>query len=187
MPKAAVIGAGTMGHGIAELFAIAGYEVALVDVAEEYLKKALQNIEWSVKKLAEKGQVKEDVQTVMSRIKTVVNDICKAVEGAEVMVEAVVEDIEVKKRVFAEADRCAPPEAILATNTSSLPITEIAEAVKPERRPRVVGMHFFNPPPLMPLVEIIRGRYTSDDTVKKTAEYAARLGKQTVVVNRDVP
>ncbi|AET34074.1 3-hydroxyacyl-CoA dehydrogenase and enoyl-CoA hydratase [Pyrobaculum ferrireducens] len=176
-----------MGHGIAELFAIAGYEVALVDVAEEYLKRALQNIEWSVKKLAEKGQVKEDVQTVMSRIKTVVNDICKAVEGVEVVVEAVVEDIEVKKRVFAEADRCAPPEAILATNTSSLPITEIAEAVKPERRPRVVGMHFFNPPPLMPLVEIIRGRYTSDETVKKTAEYAARLGKQTVVVNRDVP
>ncbi|MGB9705034.1 MAG: 3-hydroxyacyl-CoA dehydrogenase NAD-binding domain-containing protein, partial [Pyrobaculum sp.] len=86
MPKAAVIGAGTMGHGIAELFAIAGYEVALVDVAEEYLKRALQNIEWSLKKLAEKGQVKEDVQTVMSRIKTIVNDICKAVEGVEVVV-----------------------------------------------------------------------------------------------------
>ncbi|MFP3291215.1 MAG: 3-hydroxyacyl-CoA dehydrogenase/enoyl-CoA hydratase family protein [Thermoproteus sp.] len=185
--KAAVIGAGTMGHGIAELFAIAGYEVSLVDVAEDFLKRALQNIEWSLKKFAEKGQLKEDVQTVMGRIKPVVNDICRAVEGAEIMVEAVIEEIETKRKVFAEADRCAPPNAVLATNTSSLPITEISEAVKPERRPLVVGMHFFNPPPLMPLVEIIKGRYTSDEAVKRVAEYAAQLGKQTVVVNKDVP
>ncbi|RFA95753.1 3-hydroxyacyl-CoA dehydrogenase/enoyl-CoA hydratase family protein [Pyrobaculum aerophilum] len=187
MPKVAVIGAGTMGHGIAELFAIAGYEVALADVAEDFLKRALQNIEWSLKKLAEKGQIKEDVGVILGRIKPIVNDVCKAVEGAELMVEAVVEDIEIKRKVFAEADRCAPPSAILATNTSSLPITEIAEAVKPERRPLVVGMHFFNPPVLMPLVEIIKGAYTSDETVKKTAEYASKLGKQTVVVNKDVP
>jgi len=187
MPKVAVIGAGTMGHGIAELFAIAGYEVALVDIAEEYLKRALQNIEWSLKKLAEKGQIKEDPSVVLSRIKTIINDVCKAVEGAELMVEAVVEDIEVKRRVFVEADRCAPPEAILATNTSSLPITEISEAVRPERRSKVVGMHFFNPPVLMPLVEVIKGAYTSDETVKKVVEYASKLGKQTVVVNRDVP
>jgi len=185
--KAAVIGAGTMGHGIAELFAIAGYEVSLVDVAEDFLKRALQNIEWSLKKFAEKGQLKEDVQTVMGRIKPVVNDVCRAVEGAEIMVEAVIEEIETKRKVFAEADRCAPPNAVLATNTSSLPITEISEAVKPERRPLVVGMHFFNPPPLMPLVEIIKGRYTSDEAVKRVAEYAAQLGKQTVVVNKDVP
>ncbi|MBP1450213.1 MAG: 3-hydroxyacyl-CoA dehydrogenase family protein, partial [Thermoproteus sp.] len=187
MKKAAVIGAGTMGHGIAELFAMAGYEVALVDIAEEFLKRALQNIEWSLRKFAEKGQLKESVEAVLGRIKPIVNDICRAVEGAEIMVEAVVEDLDTKRRVFAEADRCAPPSAILATNTSSLPITEISEAVKPERRPLVVGMHFFNPPPLMPLVEIIRGRYTSDDAVKRTAEYAAQLGKQTVIVNKDVP
>lgn len=185
--RVAVIGAGTMGHGIAELFAIAGYEVALVDIAEDYLKRALQNIDWSLKKLAEKGQIKEDPQTVLARIKPIVNDVCKAVEGAEIMVEAVIEEVETKKRVFAEADRCAPPNAILATNTSSLPITEISEAVKPERRPLVVGMHFFNPPPLMPLVEIIKGKYTSDETVKRVAEYASQLGKQTVVVNKDVP
>ncbi|ABO08267.1 3-hydroxyacyl-CoA dehydrogenase/enoyl-CoA hydratase family protein [Pyrobaculum calidifontis] len=187
MPKVAVIGAGTMGHGIAELFAIAGYEVALVDVAEDYLKRALQNVEWSLKKLAEKGQIKEDPSVVLSRVKPIVNDVCKAVEGAELMVEAVVEDIEVKRRVFAEADRCAPPEAILATNTSSLPITEISEAVRPERRSKVVGMHFFNPPVLMPLVEVIKGAYTSDETVKKIVEYASKLGKQTVIVNKDVP
>lgn len=185
--KVAVIGAGTMGHGIAELFAIAGYEVALVDVAEEFLKRALQNIELSLKKLAEKGQLKEDYTVILSRIKPIVNDVCKAVEGAELMVEAVIEEIETKRKVFAEADRCAPPNAILATNTSSLPITEISEAVSERRRPLVAGMHFFNPPPLMPLVEIIRGKYTSDETVKKIAEYAAQLGKQTVVVNRDVP
>jgi enoyl-CoA hydratase/3-hydroxyacyl-CoA dehydrogenase len=187
MPKIAVIGAGTMGHGIAELFAIAGYEVHLVDVAEEFVRRGIQNIEWSLKKLAEKGQIKEDPAAVLSRVKPFVNDVCGAVGGVELMVEAVVEDIEVKKRVFAEADRCAPPEAVLATNTSSLPITEIAEAVRPERRPKVVGMHFFNPPVLMPLVEIVKGKYTNDETVKKIAEYAAKLGKQTVVVNKDVP
>ena len=187
MAKVAVIGAGTMGHGIAELFAIAGYEVALVDIAEDFLKKALQNIEWSLRKLAEKGQIKEDPSVVLARVKPIVNDVCKAVEGAELMVEAAVENIDVKKKVFSEADRCAPPNAILATNTSSLPITEIAEAVRPERKPLVVGMHFFNPPVLMPLVEIIKGAYTSDETVKKIADYAARLGKQTVVVNKDVP
>jgi len=187
MPKVAVIGAGTMGHGIAELFAIVGYEVALVDVAEDYLKRALQSIDWSLKRLAEKGQIKEDPSVVLSRIKPIVNDVCKAVKGAELMVEAVVEDLEVKRRIFAEADRCAPPEAILATNTSSLPITEISEAVRPERRSKVVGMHFFNPPVLMPLVEVIKGAYTSDETVKKIVEYASKLGKQTVVVNKDVP
>nr|KJR73857.1 MAG: 3-hydroxyacyl-CoA dehydrogenase [Thermoproteus sp. AZ2] len=187
MAKVAVIGAGTMGHGIAELFAIAGYEVALVDVAEDFLRRALQNIEWSLNKFAERGQLKEDVKAILSRIKPIVNDVCRAVDGAEIMVEAVIEEIETKRKVFAEADRCAPPNAILATNTSSLPITEIAEAVKPERRPLIVGMHFFNPPPLMPLVEVIKGAYTSDDTVKKVVEYAQKLGKQTVVVNRDVP
>ncbi|MEZ0319771.1 MAG: enoyl-CoA hydratase-related protein [Pyrobaculum sp.] len=187
MPKVAVIGAGTMGHGIAELFAIAGYEVALVDVAEDFLKKALQSIEGSLQKLVEKGQIKEDPRVVLSRIKTVVNDVCKAAEGAELVVEAVVENVDVKRQVFATADRCAPPEAILATNTSSLPVTEIAEAVRSERRPKVAGMHFFNPPVLMPLVEIIKGAYTSDETVKKIADYAQRLGKQTVVVNKDVP
>lgn len=187
MGRVTVVGAGTMGHGIAELFAIAGYEVALVDVAEEFLKRALQNIEWSLKKLYEKGQLREEVGAVLSRVKTYVNDVCKAVEGAELVVEAVVEDLETKRRVFAEADRCAPPGAILATNTSSLPISEIAEAVSPARRGRVVGMHFFNPPVLMPLVEVIRGRYTEDAVVKKIEEYASKLGKQTVVVNRDVP
>ncbi|MFN3804502.1 MAG: 3-hydroxyacyl-CoA dehydrogenase/enoyl-CoA hydratase family protein [Pyrobaculum sp.] len=187
MARVAVIGAGTMGHGIAELFAIAGYEVALVDIAEEFLKRALQNVEWSLKKLAERGQLREDPHAVLARIRAVVGDVCKAVEGVELMVEAVVEDLEVKKKVFAEADRCAPPGAILATNTSSLPITEIAEAVRPERRPAVVGMHFFNPPVLMPLVEVIKGAYTGEEVVKRVVEYARGLGKETVVVNRDVP
>ncbi len=187
MAKVAVIGAGTMGHGIAELFAIAGYQVALVDVAEDFLKRAMQNIEWSLKKLAEKGQVREDPTAILSRITTIVGDVCKAAEGIELAVEAVVEDVEVKKRVFAELDRCAPPGAVLATNTSSLPITEIAEGVRPERRSAVVGMHFFNPPVLMTLVEVVRGVHTSDEVVRKVVEYAKKLGKETVVVNRDVP
>lgn len=187
MPRVAVIGAGTMGHGIAELFAIAGYEVHLTDILQEILDKALKSIEESLKKVKERGLLKEDVSAVLSRIKPFVNDVCRAVGGVEIMVEAVVEDIEVKKRVFAEADRCAPPEAVLATNTSSLPITEIAEAVRPDRRPKVVGMHFFNPPVLMPLVEIVKGKYTNDETVKKVVDYTKKLGKEPVVVNKDVP
>jgi enoyl-CoA hydratase/3-hydroxyacyl-CoA dehydrogenase len=94
MPKIAVIGAGTMGHGIAELYAIAGYEVHLVDVAEDFVRGGIQNIEWSLKKLAEKGQIKEDPAAVLSRVKPFVNDVCGAVGGVELMVEAVVEDIE---------------------------------------------------------------------------------------------
>ncbi len=187
MGKIAVIGAGVMGHGIAELFAMAGYEVNLVDISEDILKRALQNIEASLNKLKEKGIVKEDVRDVLARIRPIVKDVCEAVKDVELMVEAVIEDLEVKRNVFSEADKCAPPNTILATNTSSLPITEIAEAVSPKRRPLVVGMHFFNPPVILKLVEVVRGAYTSDETVRRTVEYAKRLGKEVVIVNKDVP
>ena len=188
-----VVGAGTMGHGIAEVAAIAGYEVYLADISEEILKNALEKIRWSLSKLSEKGMLRESVDAVMARIKPVVNlkdgqyteEFAKALAESDFMIEAIPERLDLKQQLFKFADEKAPPHAILATNTSSLPITEIAAATK--RPEKVVGMHFFNPPPLMPLVEIIKGEKTSDETVQVTYELAKKFGKQPVVVKKDVP
>lgn len=182
--KIAVIGAGTMGHGIAEVVAIAGYEVWMADIAEDILKNAMEKIRWSLGKLYEKGQLRETVESVISRIRTSTS-LDEVLRDADFVVEAVPEKLELKREIFKKADEVTPPHAILATNTSSLPITEIAEATK--RPDKVVGMHFFNPPPLMPLVEIIRGAKTSRETVEVTFQLAKKLGKQPVVVNKDVP
>ncbi len=183
--KVAVIGAGTMGHGIAEVSALAGYDVVMVDISQDILNKALEKIKWSLDKLAEKGTIsRERVNEVMGRIRTSLS-VADAVKEADVMIEAVPEQLDLKKRVFAEADANAPPHAILATNTSSLPITEIASATK--RPERVVGIHFFNPPVLMPLVEVIRGAQTSDDVAKRAYDFVKSLGKEPIMVNKDVP
>lgn len=138
----------------------------MVDVSQDLLNKALERIKWSLDKFAERGTIsKEKVNEVMNRIKTSLS-IAEAVKNADIMIEAVPEKLDLKKQVFAEADANAPPHAILATNTSSLPITEIASATK--RPERVVGIHFFNPPALMPpLVEVIKGAQTSDDIAKR--------------------
>jgi enoyl-CoA hydratase/3-hydroxyacyl-CoA dehydrogenase len=182
--KITVIGAGTMGHGIAELAAIAGYKVAVVDISDEILKNALSKIQWSLSKLHEKGQIKENVETILSRISLTTN-LIEAVKDADFIIEAIIEKLDEKKRVFSLIDQHSPSHTILATNTSSLPITEIAAATK--RPDKVIGMHFFNPPVLMPLVEIIRGKDTSDFTVQVTNELAKKFGKQTVMVNKDIP
>ncbi|MET1128467.1 MAG: enoyl-CoA hydratase-related protein [Thermoproteota archaeon] len=192
--RIAVVGAGTMGHGIAEVAAIAGYEVVLADISEDILKNALERIKWSLGKLYEKGQIRESPEAVMSRIKTIISvdsqgnytDAFKSeLAACDFMIEAIPEKLDLKQQLFKVADEVMPPHAILATNTSSLPITEIAAATS--RPERVVGMHFFNPPPLMPLVEVIRGKETSDDTVNVTVELAKKMGKEPVVVNKDVP
>jgi len=180
----AVLGAGTMGHGIAEVAAYSGYEVYLYDIKQEFLDNALGKIRWSVEKLVSKRMLREDVETIMSRIHPTL-DLGEAVSDADFVIEAIPEKIELKREVFSKVDGLAPSHAILATNTSSLPISEIAEAT--ERPDKVVGMHFFNPPPLMPLVEVIRGEKTSSLTVKVTEDLARRFGKQTVLVKRDVP
>ena len=182
--KIAVIGAGTMGHGIAEVAAIAGYEVWMYDIDQKILENAMEKIKWSVGKLVSKRMVREATDDVMKRIHPSL-DFEEVVRDADFVIEAVPEKIDLKKKVFADLDRLTPKHAILATNTSSLPITEIASATN--RRDKVVGMHFFNPPPLMPLVEVIRGEETSDLTVRITYELAKRFGKQPVIVNRDVP
>lgn len=172
--KVAVIGSGTMGHGIAEVTALAGYEVVMVDVAQDLLNKALERIKWSLDKLAERGGTisKEKVSEVMGRIKTSLS-VTEAVKDIDLMIEAVPENIDLKKKIFSEADANAPSHAILATNTSSLPITEIASATK--RPERVVGIHFFNPPVLMPLVEVIKGAQTNDEVAKRAYDFVKSL------------
>lgn len=182
--KILVIGAGTMGHGIAELAAIAGYQVYLSDVSQDILNSAMDKVKWSLTKLKERGTIKEDVETVLQRIRPVVG-LDKTVSDADFSIEAITEKIDVKRQTFAKLDELLPPHAILATNTSSLPVSKIAEATK--RPDKVVGMHYFNPPALMPLVEVMKGDKTSDETAKVTYELAKKLGKQPIMINKDIP
>ncbi|MEZ0289595.1 MAG: 3-hydroxyacyl-CoA dehydrogenase/enoyl-CoA hydratase family protein [Sulfolobales archaeon] len=182
--RVSVIGAGTMGHGIAEISAIAGYEVVIVDVSEDILRRALSSIRWSLGKLKERGTLREDVDTVMSRIRSSLS-IAEAVREADIVIEAVPENLDLKKKVFKEMDLNAPSHTILATNTSSLPISEIAEATN--RPDKVIGIHFFNPPVLMPLVEIVMGEKTSKETLDIAVEFTKSLGKEIVVVKKDIP
>lgn len=180
----AVLGAGTMGHGIAELATLSEYEVKLYDISEDLANKGHEKIRWSLEKLAQKGLITSGgIESSLERI-TPLADLRSAVEGADVVIEAAPEDLELKRELFRQIDEYAPDHATLATNTSSLPISEIASAI---RRPeRVVGMHFFNPPVLMPLVEVIRGEKTSDETVELTVEFSKKLNKTPVVCRKDV-
>ncbi|MCE4608358.1 MAG: 3-hydroxyacyl-CoA dehydrogenase/enoyl-CoA hydratase family protein [Caldisphaeraceae archaeon] len=192
--KILVIGSGTMGHGIVEVAAIAGYKVYMADINDEILKNALEKIKWSITKLYNKGSLRESVDSLMSRISTVVNvdsegnfteEFKNVVKEADMFIEAIPERLDIKQNLFRFIDENRKKDTIMATNTSSLPITEIASATSsPEL---VVGMHFFNPPPLMPLVEIIKGDKTSDATVSTVYEIAKKFGKQPVVVKKDVP
>ncbi len=180
--KVLVVGAGVMGHGIAEVCAIAGYEVILVDVEEDILKAAVNRIRWSLEKLERKGRVR--ASDVLSRIKTTV-DLEAAAREADFVIEAVVEKTEVKKEVFERLDACCRDDVVLASNTSTIPITELAKATK--REDKVVGLHFFNPPTLIRLVEVVRGDKTSDATVKMAIEFAKSIGMDYVLVEKDVP
>jgi 3-hydroxyacyl-CoA dehydrogenase len=184
MNKIAVIGSGTMGHGIAEVCAIHGYEVKIHDVEDGILKNAMEKIKWSLEKLQEKGQIKESSEKILSRIKPS-TDFKFVVEDCDLMIEAVFEKIEVKHEIFSRADKYAPRHAILASNTSSLPITEISEVTN--RKEKVIGLHFFNPPVLMKLVEVIRGKYTSDETLAKSLDFCKKINKESVILNKDVP
>ncbi len=182
--KAAVIGAGTMGHGIAQLAAMAGYNVTLNDVSDDMLNAAIEKIRWSLGKMNEGGKLKESIDSIMSRLSTE-KSLDDALSAASVMFEAVPEMLDLKLKLFKIAGAMAPDDALLATNTSSIPVSEIAKVVpKPER---VIGMHFFNPPQLMPLVEIVRGQKTSDGYVKAAVDISKKFGKEPVLVNRDVP
>jgi 3-hydroxybutyryl-CoA dehydrogenase len=175
-----VIGAGTMGNGIAQVFAQHGHPVTLVDVSADALDRGRRQIERSLAKLVEKGQIGAgDREAALGRISATTE--LSAVSGAALAVEAVVEDLEVKRRVLQQLDRTLGPEAILASNTSSISITKLAAATG--RPGKVIGMHFMNPVPLMPLVEVIRGQATSPETTRTVVDLARDLGKTPVEVN----
>ncbi len=178
--KVAVIGGGTMGNGIAQTFATSGFEVELVDVTPAFVERALGAIAKSLERVAKKQEWPVDrVPAVLARIHGGTSlDLAK---GCQLVVEAVNEDFGVKREIFQRLDAVAPPEAILASNTSSISITEIAAVTK--RPGQVIGMHFMNPVPVMALVEIIRGLATTDATYGVVAEVTTRLGKTPVEVN----
>jgi len=179
-----VVGAGTMGNGIAQLAAQMGADVVLRDIKDEFVERGLANIDRFLSKGVERGKVTEDQKAaILGRI-TGTTEMAKLAD-CDFIIEAVIEDLDLKKSVYGELDELCRPEVILATNTSSMSITLIAAATK--RPDKVVGMHFFNPPPLMRLCEIIRGLGTSDETIKVTSELAQKMGKETVEVKVDSP
>ena len=184
LKKAAVIGSGAMGHGITQLLAMSGYEVTMVDINDELLQKAMEKIKWSLGKFTEKRRIRqEDADAALARIKTTTS-YEQAAKDIDLAIEAVPENIELKKQVFAKLDEIAPPHAILASNTSTLSITEMGNATN--RPDKVAGMHFFNPPQLMALIEIIKGDKTSQETINTLVGLAKKLGKTPVVVRKDV-
>ncbi|MEM3565610.1 MAG: 3-hydroxyacyl-CoA dehydrogenase [Candidatus Bathyarchaeia archaeon] len=184
LKKAAVIGSGAMGHGITQLLAMSGLEVAMVDISDELLQKGLEKIRWSLGKFVEKRRIRqEDADAALSRIKTTTS-YETAAKDIDIAIEAVPENMEIKKQVFAKLDSIAPSQTIIASNTSTLSITEMGNATK--RPEKVAGMHFFNPPQMMALVEVIKGEKTSQETIDTLVELAKKLGKTPVVVKKDV-
>src|SRR2546425_3107567 len=176
--KIGVIGAGTMGAGIAQACAAAGFQVAMRDVEQRFVDGGFGRIREPLAKRVEKGKMTSaEVDGILSKIRGVVQ-LKEAVVGAQVVIEAVFEKMDVKRELYAELEKLCPPEVVFASNTSSLSITEMANAT--ERPDRVVGMHFFNPAPVMKLVEVIRGSETSDDTMRLVKDLCTKLGKEAV-------
>jgi 3-hydroxybutyryl-CoA dehydrogenase len=181
-----VCGAGLMGHGIAQVIAGAGHSVALYEPEVARAEAGRERIARNLERAVAKGRLSSDERNEQLGRLAVASSLESGAAGVELVVEAVYEDEHVKRELFAELDRLAPATAILASNTSSISISRLAAGVAPERRPRFVGMHFFSPVPVIPLIELIRGAETDDATEAYVRELAAELGKQ-VIVSRDQP
>jgi 3-hydroxybutyryl-CoA dehydrogenase len=182
--KIGVVGAGTMGNGIAQMAAQIGCDVVMRDIQDAFVERGLKSIDKFLSKSVEKGKIQAaDKDAAMGKIKGTTN--LADLKDVDFVVEAVIEDLDLKKSVFKELDGLCRPEVILASNTSSMSITEIAAATN--RPDKVCGMHFFNPAPIMRLAEIIRGYATSDDTVATATDLAKKMGKITVEVKKDSP
>ena len=180
-----VLGSGVMGHGIAQVSAMAGYNIVLRDVDQQFLDKAMEKIKWSLEKLVTKEKITQaESDAILGRIKTKV-ELKDAVQSADLIIEAVPEIMELKKKVYAELDSVADKKTVFASNTSTLPITEIANTTS--RPERFIGIHFFNPPQLMKLVEVIPGQKTSQDVLDLTVEFVRSVKKEPVVCKKDVP
>ncbi|MGI9535854.1 MAG: 3-hydroxyacyl-CoA dehydrogenase family protein [Desulfocapsaceae bacterium] len=185
MQKIAVVGAGLMGHGIAQIFAVKGHQVALVDLDEKILEYATRGIRKNLELMADHEFItSEEIDAALSRVTTTTNTE-KGVAEAGFVVEAVVENLEVKQQIFMNLDRICPPSTILASNTSVISITEIAQ--KSLHQQRIVGTHFWNPPHLIPLVEVVPGDKTAVETVDATYDLLLSVGKHPVKVKKDVP
>jgi len=180
-----VLGSGIMGHGIAQVSAMAGYNVVLRDIEQPFLDKAMEKIKWSLDKLVSKEKISENERDeIFSRIKPIV-DLKDAVHDCDLVIEAVPEIMELKKKVYAELDKVASDQVVFASNTSTLPITEIANTIS--RPKKFIGIHFFNPPQLMKLVEVIPGQETSDDITNLTINFVKSVNKIPVTCRKDVP
>lgn len=180
-----VLGSGIMGHGIAQVSAMAGYNVVLRDIEQPFLDKAMEKIKWSLDKLLSKEKISENERgEIFSRIKPIV-DLKDAVHDCDLVIEAVPEIMELKKKVYAELDKVASDQVVFASNTSTLPITEIANTIS--RPKKFIGIHFFNPPQLMKLVEVIPGQETSDDITNLIINFVKSVNKIPVTCRKDVP
>jgi len=184
--KIAVLGAGLMGHGIAQVAAQVGkYEVNLRDVEQRFIDGGMGMIRESLQRFLRKGKITEaEMNETLARIHPTL-DLKDAVSNADLIIEAIPENVDLKKATFREVDSLAPTHSITASNTSSISITELASATN--RPEKVCGMHFFSPPQLMKLVEVIKGAKTSDETVKTVLDVAHKMGKETVLVKKDCP
>tara|TARA_B100002049_G_scaffold139188_1_gene103202 strand:+ start:266 stop:1414 length:1149 start_codon:yes stop_codon:yes gene_type:complete len=180
-----VLGSGIMGHGIAQISAMAGYNVVLRDIEQKFLDKAMDKINWSLEKLVSKEKISKDERDkITTRIKPMV-DLSNAVHDSDLVIEAVPEIMDLKKQVYRELDKVADGRIIFASNTSTLPITEIANTIS--RPEKFIGIHFFNPPQLMKLVEVIPGQKTTDDIIKTTINFVESVKKVPIICRRDVP
>ena len=180
-----VLGSGIMGHGIAQVSAMAGYNVVLRDIEQQFLDKAMGKVKWSLDKLVSKEKISEEQRDeIFSRIIPIV-DLNDAVRNSDLVIEAVPEIMDLKKKVYAELDKVANDSVIFASNTSTLPITEIADTIS--RPEKFIGIHFFNPPQLMKLVEVIPGQKTSDDVTNLTINFVKSVNKTPVTCRKDVP
>ena len=180
--KVMVVGSGLMGSGIAQVCAQAGLEVFLHDVSKDVLVKAIKNIDWSVGKFVEKGKLGEDRDSIMARIR-LITDI-KDGKDVDLAIEAVFENIELKREIFQTLDKTCRPDALIASNTSAIPITELAAVTN--RPEKVLGLHFFSPVPMMQAVEVIKGAETEDETAATGRKFVLQIGKEPILVNRDV-
>ena len=179
--KIAVIGAGIMGNGIAQVCAQSGFQVSMRDIDQKCLDKGMKKIEKNLSKAVAKEKMsQEDMDKIMGNL-TPVLDLKEAVDGADLVIEAATENIDIKKAIFKEIDEVCPPETLFASNTTAKSIAEMGAVTK--RADRFIGMHFFNPPPLMKLIEVIRSLATSDETADAIDEMAKKLGKKAVIIN----
>lgn len=178
-----VVGSGLMGSGIAQVCAQSGLQVCINDVSQEILDKALKSISWSAGKFVEKGKLTEKLETIMGRIRTVTD--LKAAAQADLVIEAIFEKLEPKQKLFKELDGVCGDQTLIASNTSAIPITELAALTK--RPEQVLGLHFFNPVPMMSVVEVVKGIRTSEETMVTGVNFVRTLGKEPIRVESDVP